>query len=84
MPSSSNIVCVIMDDTGFSNIAWDNADGLVPKKLRHHNLEWITRGALDFLDDCRPAEPFFLYMATTTYHGPGHGPSLHRCLPGSG
>ncbi len=59
-----------------ASIYWNNADALVPKKLRYHNLEWITQGALDFLDDCQPAQPFFLYMATTTYHGPAHDASL--------
>jgi hypothetical protein len=35
-------------------------------------VDWITSGALDFLDAWKQTEkPFFLYMATTLNHGPG-------------
>jgi hypothetical protein len=35
-------------------------------------VEWITSGALRFLDEWKPTEkPFLLYMATTLNHGPG-------------
>jgi len=39
-----------------------------PKALRVHNMEWITKGALDFIEQ-NAAGPFFLYMATTVPHG---------------
>jgi len=37
--------------------------------LNVHNQEWITKGALDFIDENRN-ERFFLYMAPTINHGP--------------
>ena len=40
-----------------------------PKALLHHNLDWITKGALDFIDQ-NADKPFFLYFATTVPHGP--------------
>ncbi|GAB6165927.1 sulfatase-like hydrolase/transferase [Thermostilla marina] len=42
------------------------------KALEYHNMDWITSGALEFLDEWKRTEkPFFLYMATTLNHGPG-------------
>ena len=43
--------------------------------LRHHNQEWITLGALDFIDQNKD-RPFYLYMATTLLHGPSPLASL--------
>jgi len=37
--------------------------------LNIHNQEWITKGALDFIDE-NHTERFFLYMAPTINHGP--------------
>ena len=49
-----------------------NLPGHTCKALEHHNVDWITSGALRFLDEWKPTEkPFFLYMATTLNHGPG-------------
>ncbi len=49
-----------------------NLPGHTCKALEYHNVDWITSGALDFLDAWKQAEkPFFLYMATTLNHGPG-------------
>jgi arylsulfatase A-like enzyme len=53
-----------------AGVLWENGEQLPLKKLRHHHLEWITRGALDFLDTCPEDRPFFLYFATTAVHGP--------------
>lgn len=39
------------------------------KKLGVHNLDWITEGGLEFLEQNKN-NPFFLYFATTTPHGP--------------
>jgi len=44
-----------------------DADGIKP--LAAHNQEWVTEGALDFIEQNKDA-PFFLYMATTIPHGP--------------
>lgn len=47
----------------------------VPKSMQYHNMEWITKGAVDFIDQYRD-QPFFLYMATTLPHVPGPLESL--------
>ncbi len=47
----------------------------VPKSMQYHNMEWITKGALEFIDRYRD-EPFFLYMAPTLPHVPGPLESL--------
>lgn len=39
------------------------------KKLAVHNLDWITEGGLEFIGE-NGDQPFFLYFATTTPHGP--------------
>lgn len=66
----------LKEKSGFdyvNSIYWDNADAMPNKCLQYHNLEWITKGALDFLDQQKNADnPFLLYMATTVYHGPDH------------
>jgi arylsulfatase A-like enzyme len=41
----------------------------IPRPLLHHNLDWIVKGALDFIDQ-NAERPFFLYFATTVPHGP--------------
>ncbi|MEW6358626.1 MAG: sulfatase-like hydrolase/transferase [Planctomycetota bacterium] len=41
----------------------------LPKKLRYHNMEWVTQGALEFIEQNKE-RPFFLYMAPTLVHGP--------------
>ena len=49
-----------------------NLPGHTCQALEYHNMDWITSGALRFLDEWKPTEkPFFLYMATTLNHGPG-------------
>jgi arylsulfatase A-like enzyme len=40
----------------------------VPLVMRVHNLEWITEGALKFIDEAA-SQPFFLYMPLTIPHG---------------
>lgn len=49
-----------------------NLPGHTCKALEFHNMDWITSGALKFLDQWSEGDkPFFLYMATTLNHGPG-------------
>ena len=52
-----------------SRVYHNNPDFNGSRKLATHNQDWITEGALEFLqqDDERP---FFLYFATTVPHGP--------------
>jgi arylsulfatase A-like enzyme len=38
--------------------------------LQHHNMEYIVKGALDFLDGAPGDKPFYLWMALTQGHGP--------------
>ena len=41
----------------------------IPDSLRHHNLEWITEGALEFIETyAEGGEPFFLYFSLTIPH----------------
>ncbi|MEM7627556.1 MAG: sulfatase-like hydrolase/transferase [Planctomycetota bacterium] len=46
----------------------DNLHGNQPRGMRVHNLDWITDGALEFIDRAGD-RPFFLYFASTTPHG---------------
>lgn len=41
----------------------------LPESMERHNMEWVTRGALDFLDD-HGDDPFCLVMAPTLTHDP--------------
>jgi len=42
-----------------------------PLALEDHNMDWIVKGALDFISEASSREePFFLYFATTLEHGP--------------
>jgi len=43
--------------------------GWLPKGMQHHNQEWVTDGALKFIERNHGA-PFFLYMPTTLVHSP--------------
>ncbi len=58
------------------SIAWGNIDELPLNKLKHHNLEWMTKGSLEMLDAFDDNNPFCLYMATSSFHGPLHHLSL--------
>ena len=55
-----------------ANLYQGNLPGHTCKALEFHNMDWITSGALSFLDEWKETDkPFFLYMATTLNHGPG-------------
>lgn len=49
-----------------------NLSANAPHALAHHNLEWIVKGAFDFIDQNKD-QPFFLYFATTLPHSPARG-----------
>ena len=53
-----------------ASLYYDNPDFIGVKALASHNLDWIAKGALDFLD-ARDDKPFFLWCAVTVPHGPG-------------
>ncbi|HRR28032.1 MAG TPA: sulfatase-like hydrolase/transferase, partial [Victivallales bacterium] len=62
----------------FNRVGFDFAERLYhhnpesngPKELAVHNQDWITEGALNFIDQ-NAEKPFFLYFATSIPHGPG-------------
>lgn len=53
-----------------ASLYYDNPDFIGVKALASHNLDWIAKGALDFLGQ-NDDRPFFLWCAVTVPHGPG-------------
>ena len=72
-------LCAIVRKAGFDyahSVLWGNHESL-PPKAQNHNIEWITKGGLDFIGQSVEAEkPFFLAMAPTTIHDPDHASSM--------
>lgn len=63
---------VVRRTAGFEHVAcvhWGNISNAVHPKLRHHNIGWMTDGALDFLD-AAAGRPFYLHLANTVPHSP--------------
>lgn len=46
-------------------------------ELVYHHVEWVTKGALDFLET-RADKPFFLYIAHTVPHAPDPNAAMKR------
>lgn len=64
-----------------ASVLWGNFDVFEYKPLRYHNFPWITYGAIRFLEESKKQEnPFFLYLATTAVHGPGHADTFDHDL----
>lgn len=61
-----------------ASILEGNAPNLPIDSLKAHHLEWITKGALEFLDTTTREEPFFLYLAPTSVHSPSHDWTLDK------
>ncbi|MFO7726407.1 MAG: sulfatase-like hydrolase/transferase [Oceanipulchritudo sp.] len=68
-------VAYIEETTGFDDVSRlylrnKEAGALgIPDSLRHHNTEWITEGALEFIERGSEApEPFFLFVSLTIPH----------------
>lgn len=59
--------------TGFDymeSVYYNNLHAMaLPSVMQQHNQEWITQSALEFIEQNK-GTPFYLYMATTTPHGP--------------
>ncbi|NQZ56004.1 MAG: sulfatase-like hydrolase/transferase [Lentisphaeraceae bacterium] len=59
-------------DSGFDvvdRLYYSNYGGLpLPKHMKVHNLEWLTEGALQFIDK-NQEKPFFLFLSLTAPHG---------------
>lgn len=72
----------VKSDAGFdyaSSIVWTNFDNHPVLSLRFHNFPWITKGALNFLDQQKNGDqPFFLFVTPTAIHGPNHTEDLGK------
>ncbi len=70
----------VQTSSGFDyleNVYVNNLHALaLPEPMRHHNMDWITDGALDFIDKAGN-KPFFLYLATTLPHAPAPVSSMY-------
>lgn len=64
---------LVQESSGFDyleNVYINNLHALaLPKPMQHHNMEWVTEGAIDFIEQAN-GKPFFLYFATTLPHEP--------------
>jgi arylsulfatase A-like enzyme len=72
LAENSKSIKAAMRSCGFdyaASIYNNNPDGNGPRALAVHNLDWIVKGGLDFIDQNRD-KPFFLYFASTIPHGP--------------
>jgi arylsulfatase A-like enzyme len=71
---------MVQKTSGFEyleNVYINNLHALaLPKSMQEHNMEWITAGALDFIDKS-DGKPFFLYFATTLPHKPAPIQSMY-------
>lgn len=69
----------IRQTAGFDYVESIYGDNLLwlplPTSLQYHNQEWVTHGAIRFIEQ-NAARPFFLYVSTTIPHGPGALASL--------
>ena len=72
-------LCELIRRRGFDDAArviWGNHE-LLGTDARYHNLEWIAKGALDFIDRASTGDaPFMIHIAPTTMHGPDQAASL--------
>ncbi len=73
---------VVKQDGGFqeaNSVLFGNFDGFPHPQLRFHNIPWITKGAVEFLQQQRDSDkPFFLYVAATGIHGPSHHEAFYE------
>lgn len=58
------------------SVLWGNYEQNPLPEQCFHNFEWMTKGAIDFLERTGD-QPFFLYTATTALHGPPHHKALN-------
>lgn len=77
-----NILSEVKKAGGFDyaqSIQYGNFDVFPVKSLHYHNFPWITKGAIDFIEEgAKSDKPFFLYMTPTSLHGPHHAAGLER------
>jgi arylsulfatase A-like enzyme len=71
-------LCDYIRQVGFDHAASVYRGNLADHKLDaliYHNMEWVTKGALDFLDQAGD-KPFFLHLCTTLQHSPAPNESI--------
>lgn len=71
--SNKALVQTAVKGAGFdyaASIYHKNPEATGAEALSVHNMDWITKGALDFIEDQDEGQPFFLYYAATLTHGP--------------
>ena len=71
-------LCDYIKQAGFSyaaSVYRGNLDDHKLNALKFHNMEWTTKGALDFLDQAGD-KPFFLHLCTTLQHSPAPNQSI--------
>ncbi len=72
MKHNHRVLCQRMRKVGFDYVSGFYAANLLELRndyLNVHNQEWITKGALDFIEENHD-QRFFLYIAPTINHGP--------------
>ncbi len=71
-------LCDYIKRTGFDYAASVYRGNLADHKLdalMYHNMEWVTKGALDFIEQAGE-KPFFLHLCTTLQHSPRPNQSI--------
>ncbi|MCU0913487.1 MAG: sulfatase-like hydrolase/transferase [Planctomycetes bacterium] len=71
-------LCDYIKEAGFDYAASVYRGNLADHKLdalQYHNMEWVTKGALDFIEQAGD-KPFFLHLCTTLQHSPAPNQSL--------
>jgi arylsulfatase A-like enzyme len=71
-------LCDYIKRAGFdyaASVYRGNLDDHKLDALKFHNMEWVTKGALDFLDQTGD-KPFFLHVCTTLQHSPAPQKSI--------
>ncbi|MFZ5829211.1 MAG: sulfatase [Planctomycetota bacterium] len=65
-------LCDYIRQAGFdyaASVYRGNLDDHKLDALTYHNMEWVTKGALDFIEEAGD-QPFFLHVCTTLQHSP--------------
>ena len=64
--------CAAVRAMGFdyaAHIYPDNPSSIGLREMASHNMDWITQGGINFINQYQK-DPFFLYIAATIPHGP--------------
>jgi arylsulfatase A-like enzyme len=71
-------LCEYIKGAGFdyaASVYRGNLDDHKLSELKYHNMEWVTKGALDFIEPTGD-KPFFLHLCTTLQHSPAPNQSI--------